>query len=108
MTLGIRCEPPGLRSALNRGANGAARARRGADGALTEYDVTGFEVMNWESARKRNRESLFPKVVGYAEIARMAGASRQRAYCFSICASLPTGSYTAWGLLSGWHEGMCA
>lgn len=56
---------------------------------LTEYDVTGFEVVNWENAQKRNRESLFPKVVGYAEIARMAGVSRQRAYCFPKIASFP-------------------
>lgn len=56
---------------------------------LPGVEVTGFEVTDWDEARRRNREPLFPRVVGYAEIARMTGVSRQRAAMFPKIASFP-------------------
>ena len=56
---------------------------------LPGCDVTGFEVVAWADVETRNREPLFPKVVGYAEIARMAGVSRQRAYKFPQIDTFP-------------------
>lgn len=44
--------------------------------------VTGLEAREWADAVARNREPLYPPVVGYAEIARMTGVTRQRAYAF--------------------------
>lgn len=56
---------------------------------LREAEITGFEVTDWNEARRRNREPLFPKVVGYAEIARMTGVSRQRAAMFPKIGTFP-------------------
>lgn len=57
--------------------------------ALPETEVTGFEVTEWNDVERRNREPVFPKVVGYAEIARMVGVSRQRAYKFPEIDTFP-------------------
>lgn len=56
---------------------------------LSGADVSGFEVTDWDEAVRRNREPLFPRVVGYAEIARMTGVSRQRAAKFPKIATFP-------------------
>lgn len=56
---------------------------------LPETEVTGFEVTDWADVERRNREPVFPKVVGYAEIARMTGVSRQRAYKFPEIDTFP-------------------
>lgn len=74
------CGPDALSDALDMVA--ASETLRG-------VEVTGFEVTDWDRARRRNREPLFPKVVGYAEIARMTGVSRQRAAMFPRIESFP-------------------
>lgn len=51
--------------------------------------VTGLEAREWADAVARNREPLYPPVVGYAEIARMTGVTRQRAYAFPRIESFP-------------------
>lgn len=51
--------------------------------------VTGLEAREWADAVARNREPLYPPVVGYAEIARMTGVTRQRAYAFPKIESFP-------------------
>lgn len=51
--------------------------------------VTGFEVRDWDDAVRRNREPLYPPLVGYAEIARMTGVTRQRAHAFPRIESFP-------------------
>lgn len=51
--------------------------------------IRGFEVRDRGEAESRNREPLWPKVVGYAEIADIAGVSRQRAREFRRIGSFP-------------------
>lgn len=58
-------------------------------GMADDVQVCGFEVVTWSEAERRNREPLFPAVVGYAEVARMAGVSRQRAAMFPRIDSFP-------------------
>lgn len=56
---------------------------------LQESQVIGVEVLDWQEARRRNREPLYPQVVGYAEIAKLAHVSRQRAAQFSKILDFP-------------------
>ena len=56
---------------------------------LNSADISGINVIEQDKARLLNREPLFPKVVGYAEIARMTGVSRQRAAMFPKIATFP-------------------
>lgn len=56
---------------------------------LPEATVIGFEAREWNDAVRANHEPLYPPVVGYAEIARMTGVTRQRAHAFPQIASFP-------------------
>lgn len=57
--------------------------------SVSGVEPVSFEVTDWSEVKKRNREPLYPKVVGYAEIARMTGVSRQRAYKFPEIDTFP-------------------
>ncbi|NMM93183.1 hypothetical protein [Bifidobacterium oedipodis] len=57
--------------------------------SLPKHEVCAIAAAEWDEATRRNREPLYPKVVGYAEIARMADVSRQRAYKFPEIGSFP-------------------
>ena len=57
--------------------------------SLPKHDVYAIEAADWDEVERRNLEPLYPKVVGYAEIARMAGVSRQRAYKFPQIGTFP-------------------
>ena len=70
--------------ALTRGLD----AFNGAE-ALGETTVRGFDVHDWDEVESRNREPIWPKVVGYAEIAAITGVSRQRAREFRKIDSFP-------------------
>lgn len=56
---------------------------------LPDATVDGFEVRDWDTAVKELGRPLFPPLVGYAEIARMAGVTRQRAHAFPRIDSFP-------------------
>jgi hypothetical protein len=53
-------------------------------------DILGLEVSAQEVFEKKMNEPVFPEVVGYAEIADLAGVSRQRARQFTIARGFPT------------------
>ena len=59
------------------------------DGNLTEFTITNLTVRTWEETRTAINTPVFPKVVGYAEIAKLAGVTRQRAYQFPQIESFP-------------------
>lgn len=73
---------PGRGDGAGQGAHAPRRehARRIGDGTRSE---------GMADAVARNREPLYPPVVGYAEIARMTGVTRQRAYAFPRIESFP-------------------
>ena len=81
--------------ALHVNAPCALDAATKAVSALAESDVfpgfsvTSVEATEWSLALKRLDEPVFPPVAGYAEIARMAGVSRQRAAHFPECKGFP-------------------
>lgn len=52
-------------------------------------DVTGLEVMSEEEFDLELARPVFPEVVGYAEIAELAGVSRQRARQFAELQGFP-------------------
>lgn len=52
-------------------------------------DVTGLEVMSEEDFDSELDRPVFPEVVGYAEIAEIAGVSRQRARQFAELQGFP-------------------
>lgn len=56
---------------------------------LGSVTVTGLEVLSEDAVDAELARPLFPEVVGYAEIADMAGVSRQRARQFSNISSFP-------------------
>lgn len=58
-------------------------------GNLPDAVVTGLEAREWDAAVRELDRPLYPPVVGYAEIARMAGVTRQRAHAFPKIASFP-------------------
>lgn len=57
---------------------------------VTGAEVTGIDVMNQQAFDEELAQPLYPEVVGYAEIAQMAGVSRQRARQFSQIPSFPS------------------
>ena len=71
------------------GETALAKARTLLEENMPGATVTGLEAREWADAVARNREPLYPPVVGYAEIARMTGVTRQRAYAFPRIESFP-------------------
>ena len=71
------------------GETALAKARTLLEENMPGASVTGLEAREWADAVARNREPLYPPVVGYAEIARMTGVTRQRAYAFPRIESFP-------------------
>lgn len=59
------------------------------DGRLNDFTITNLTVRTWEETVKTINDPVFPKVVGYAEIAKLAGVTRQRAYQFPQIESFP-------------------
>lgn len=73
--------------------------------------VCSIEVLLWQDAVAKVRESLYPKVVGNAEIARMAGVTRQRAFMLRKLPDFPKpvietaqGALYAEPAVSAWME----
>ena len=60
------------------GETALAKARTLLEKNMPGATVTGLEAREWADAVARNREPLYPPVVGYAEIARMTGVTRQQ------------------------------
>ena len=71
------------------GEQALAKARTLLEENIHVTTVTGFEAREWSEAVNQNHEPLYPPVVGYAEIARMTGVTRQRAYAFPKIKSFP-------------------
>ena len=59
------------------------------DGGLADFTITSLTVRTWEETVHAVNDPVFPKVVGYAEIAKLAGVTRQRAYQFPQIESFP-------------------
>lgn len=71
---------------------------------LGQVTVTGLEVLSDAAVDAQLTEPLFPEVVGYAEIAALAGVSRQRARQFATITGFPPPVIeTAQGPLMGRH-----
>lgn len=56
---------------------------------IGEIEVFGLEVLTESAVDAELAQPLFPEVVGYAEIAEMAGVSRQRARQFAALDGFP-------------------
>ncbi|KFI52312.1 hypothetical protein [Bifidobacterium biavatii] len=59
------------------------------DGRLEGFDVVGVSIRSWDEAERETTSPTFPKVVGFAEIARIIGVTRQRAHAFPKIDSFP-------------------
>lgn len=57
----------------------ATGARKAVEAVISEIDVTAIEVTSEEVRKARVFEPSIPELVGYAEIAEIAGVSRTRA-----------------------------
>lgn len=53
------------------------------------HDLTSIDVQTWTDFEAELDTPVIPEVVGYAEIAQMAGVSRQRARQFADIAGFP-------------------
>lgn len=60
-----------------------------AKSSIGKIDVTGLEVTSEEEFDTELDRPVFPEVVGYAEIAEIAGVSRQRARQFAELQGFP-------------------
>lgn len=56
---------------------------------IPDVDLTGISVQTQDALERELDQPLFPEVVGYAEIADMAGVSRQRARAFRSIPGFP-------------------
>lgn len=52
-------------------------------------EIVGLDVMTEEAFDAASSEPIFPEVVSYAEIAELAGVSRQRARQFTVLKDFP-------------------
>lgn len=64
--------------------------RTALDRHLSGGVVTGLELLDSESLDRELSRPIFPEVVGYAEVADLAGVSRQRARAFSKIDGFPS------------------
>jgi hypothetical protein len=62
---------------------------RAADSIVGVIEVVGLEVLSEDAVDANLTEPLYPPVVGYAEIAEMAGVTRQRARQFAQIDGFP-------------------
>lgn len=60
------------------------------DPITTAATITSIEVINEQDVAHNLTKPVYPEVVGYAEIARMTGVSRQRARMFPHSPGFPT------------------
>lgn len=56
---------------------------------LRTAQIIGIEVIDSDALDRENAQPIFPEVVGYAEIAEIAGVSRQRARAFKDAPGFP-------------------
>lgn len=84
-------------------------------GVFAGITVVSVEATEWSLAMERLNEPMVPPLVGYAEIARMSGVSRQRAARFPVCAGFPRpvirtsqGPLYAQSAVEAWLEGRVA
>jgi hypothetical protein len=68
---------------------GIAMVKGAALTLIHDVDVTSIEVMTESKFEFENARPLFPEVVGYAEIAKLADVSRQRARELAESKSFP-------------------
>lgn len=76
-------------SPLNAATNASQIVIAAAENTVGKIDVTGLEVMTEEEFDTELDRPVFPEVVGYAEIAEIAGVSRQRARQFADLQGFP-------------------
>lgn len=89
---------------LNAASDASSLVVAAAAPIIGDADVTGLEVLTEEAVDAELARALFPAVVGYAEIAKMAGVSRQRARQFASLTGFPAPVIeTAHGPLMGKH-----
>lgn len=68
---------------------GLAHGRAAVGQTLPAAQITGIEMTDSDALDRELAQPIFPTVVGYAEIAELAGVSRQRARAFSKIAGFP-------------------
>lgn len=85
-SVGIFVTANTIREALEMGAD---RIRAAADGTIGSLVITRVEAMTDEEFDREAEIPLFPPVVGYAEIARLAGVARQTARDYAKGATFP-------------------
>ncbi|MGP5307020.1 hypothetical protein [Brachybacterium alimentarium] len=66
-----------------------AVGRAALEQSVPTADVVGVEVRDGDALDRELEQPVFPDVVGYAEIAEIAGVSRQRARAFTKVAGFP-------------------
>jgi hypothetical protein len=99
VTLSVEAATP-----LDAATEAAELVTSAAEPHLGEISVTGLEVLTEAAVDAELARPLFPEVVGYAEIADMAGVSRQRARQFASINGFPKPVIeTAQGPLMGKH-----
>lgn len=57
--------------------------------SMPTAEIAGVEVRDFDAVKRELERSFFPGVVGYAEIAEIAGVSRQRARAFTKIDGFP-------------------
>ena len=99
VTLSVEAATP-----LDAAAEATRLVTSAAEPILGSISVTGIEVLSESAVDAELARPLFPEVVGYAEIADMAGVSRQRARQFASLSGFPKPVIeTAQGPLMGRH-----
>lgn len=91
-------------SSLDAATSATTLVANAAKQIIGEIEVVGLEVLTEEAVDAKLAQPLFPEVVGYAEIAEMAGVTRQRARQFAALDGFPVPVIeTAQGPLMGKH-----
>lgn len=86
-TVQLAVEADTSRAALDSATEAVIGALSDAEAA--DVDLVGFEVLDSLAMERGLDTPVYPDVVGYAEIAEMAGVSRQRARAFRDSPGFP-------------------
>ena len=104
----LALEAPSLDDALTQAL---AAGRTALQQHVPTGDVVGIEVRDGDALDRELEQPVFPDVVGYAEIAEIAGVSRQRARAFTKITGFPApvivsaqGPLMARAAVEGWLE----
>jgi len=81
-------------TAINAAEEASRLLRDNAPANIGVVDIAGIEVQTIEAMDAHLNEPVFPEVVGYAEIAEMAGISRQRARQLAQTSAFPNAVIT--------------